>query len=86
MHDMKPVQDMLGMAMLVNGTIEIVPFCLNRNVGLIHAPGGANRLGEPSPARLEPRDVARDPAEDRSHVNRPDRPRIGRDLDPPHAG
>ena len=31
---------------------------------LIHTPGGANRLGEPSPALLELRDVARNPAED----------------------
>src|ERR1017187_2807287 len=57
-------QEIDGVAMLVHGTIEIVPFGLNRNVGLIHTPGGANRLGEPSPALLQLRDVARNPAED----------------------
>src|SRR5450759_4410895 len=62
-------QEIDGVAMLVHGTIEIVPFGLNRYVGLIHTPGGANRLGEPSPALLELRDVARDPAEDRGMGN-----------------
>jgi hypothetical protein len=62
-------QEMDGIAMLVHGTKEIVPFGLNRYGGIIHSPEGANRLGEPSPALLELRDVARYPAEDRGVGN-----------------
>src|SRR5450759_4399737 len=59
-------QEVDGLALLVHGSIQVVPLRLDRNVGLVHSPRGADRLREPSPSLFELGDVAGYPSEDRT--------------------
>ena len=58
-------QEVDGLAMLVDSSVQVVPLRLDLDLRLIDAPRGADRLGEPMPALLEFRHIPRNPTKDR---------------------
>jgi hypothetical protein len=58
-------QEIDGLAILVDSTMEIVPLGLDRDVRLVHPPRRANRLGKTVPPLLKLRHVPGHPAKDR---------------------
>ena len=59
-------QEVDGLAVLVDGAIQIVPLGFDRDVRLIDTPRRADHPREPVPALLKFWDVSRDPPEDRA--------------------
>src|SRR6478752_7189540 len=60
----RPEQEGHRLAALIDGSIQVMPLATDTDVGLIHPPGSADRLGEPTPALLVLRHIAGDPSED----------------------
>src|SRR6266851_9531925 len=51
--------------LLVNGSAQIVPFALDRDVSLVDAPGTTDRAGKATPAFLKFRNIPNHPSHDR---------------------
>src|SRR3977135_3069947 len=51
--------------LLVHGSVQIVPFALDRDVRLVNAPGTTDRAGKAIPALLKLRNIPNDPSHDR---------------------
>src|SRR6202158_3102805 len=51
--------------LLVHGSVQIVPFALDRDVRLVDAPGTADRAGKSIPAFLKFRNIPNHPSHDR---------------------
>src|SRR5438552_6789026 len=51
--------------LLVHGSVQIVPFALDRDVSLINAPGATDRAGKSIPPLLKFRNIPNHPAHDR---------------------
>src|SRR6202162_5950232 len=51
--------------LLVHGSVQIVPFALDRDVRLVNAPGTTNRAGKSIPALLKFRNIPNHPSHDR---------------------
>src|ERR1700676_3493679 len=51
--------------LLVNGSVQIVPLALDRDVGLVNAPGATDRAGKSIPALLKFRNIPNHPSHDR---------------------
>jgi hypothetical protein len=54
-----------GLAMLVNGAVQVMPLRFDQDVRLVDPPRRADRCGEAAPSFHELRDVAGYPAKDR---------------------
>src|SRR5438552_1759707 len=51
--------------LLVHGSVQIMPFALDRDVRLVNAPGTNDRAGKAIPALLKFRNIANHPSHDR---------------------
>ena len=58
-------QEIDGLSLFVDGTIEIGPASFDFDVGFVDAPGATREAGEAVPALFELRDIALDPTHDR---------------------
>src|ERR1700722_17323976 len=58
-------QEIDGLSLFVDGTIEIGPASFDFDVGFVDAPGLTREAGEAVPALFEFRDIAFDPTHDR---------------------
>src|SRR5256885_15393595 len=51
--------------LLVHGSVQIMPFALDRDVSLVNAPGTPDRAGKSIPTLLKFRNIANHPSHDR---------------------
>src|SRR6202023_664257 len=51
--------------LLVHGSVQIVPFALDRDVRLVNTPGATDRAGKAIPALLKFRNISNQPSHDR---------------------
>src|SRR5450755_3309348 len=58
-------QKINGLALLIHGTIELVPLASNGDVGLLHPPGRSNAARVSIPAFLILRNIPNDPSQNR---------------------
>src|ERR1700687_1323655 len=60
-----PAHKVYAGPLLVHGSVQIVPFALDRDVRLVNTPGATDRAGKSIPALLKFRNISNHPSHDR---------------------